>query len=383
MLRYLSSLSVITSNTVLKSSARYVRQSAQRFKENSQSKIKFKVGGVEKLKESSDMKKWLDWLPTEDGKQKSVKYIGTGGLCLIIFGSWCYNVFCLEMFVHEYCLPRDKPLLRILSTESSVLEPSPELRRLSAVCQDRAGLAVDNLDRLIIFNTELLDPVSNGCLRTTQGAAVGLPQHFTAEPDLKSLLVKTGYNRWFKGFKLPDTLSAEDEAELKSCLTLSQEEIKFSVSQSLAKVNSWHSVYGLVVPPCLWLLGYSLGHTINKRLNLFSRPRIFRVASVSWISVSVLLSYLYYINASSLETELDCQEVVCTSLEQLEAGLSYYQKLLRRNVLLRRLLGQESQYYIQDSGEYVPMIYEIEDFRNISTKIKSLQDLHENLSKTE
>ena len=37
--------------------------------------------------------------------------------------------------------------------------------------------------------------------------------------------MKTGYNRWFKGFRLPADLSPEDEAELRDCLTLTREEI--------------------------------------------------------------------------------------------------------------------------------------------------------------
>ena len=120
-----------------------------------------------------------------------------------------------------------------------------------ALCQSRARVEVDNMDRLSMFHTELMDPVSNGCLRSAQGAAIGLPQHFTNDNiDLKTLLVKTGYNRqdtpqfnvdticnfelrWFKGFKLPEDLSAEDEAELKSCLTLTKEEKEFAVSHNI------------------------------------------------------------------------------------------------------------------------------------------------------
>ena len=63
-----------------------------------------------------------------------------------------------------------------------LFQPSPELRRLGAMCQTRAGVGMDDMDRLIMFDTELLDPVSNGCLASSQGAAVGLPQHFTSGP---------------------------------------------------------------------------------------------------------------------------------------------------------------------------------------------------------
>ena len=130
-----------------------------------------------------------------------------------------------------------------------------------------------------------------------------------------------------------------------------------------------------------------------------------------------MAAYFLYINATSWESDSDCSRLVCSSQAETEAGISYYQKILRRNVLLRRLLGKEMEYYIQvckvfyhqrflflrlsnicitlskefslarlqsscfqESGEYVPLLYEMEYFRNISTKIKTLQDLGEELA---
>jgi len=388
MWRRLSALAVGTSTSVLKTSASCVRLTARSFTQRSNKppdpKMKFKIGGGEKLNDPSRLRDLLDWMATEEGRQRVAIILGTGGAITVSLCSWCFNILSMEVFTHEYCLPQDKESLNIVSSESSQLQPGPELRRLMALCQSRARVEVDNMDRLSMFHTELMDPVSNGCLRSAQGAAIGLPQHFTNDNiDLKTLLVKTGYNRWFKGFKLPEDLSAEDEAELKSCLTLTKEEKEFAVSQRMAAVNSWHSVYHLVMPPVLWLLGYSLGHTVNNKLDLFSKSRVFRVFSVCWTGAVISLSYIYFINALSLETDTDCYKLICSKSEEAEAGISYYQKILRRNVLLRRLLGQQMEYYIQESGEYVPMIYEIEDYRNISTKIKSLEELREELRKTD
>ena len=115
----------------------------------------------------------------------------------------------------------------------------------------------------------------------------------------------------------------------------------------MAAVNSWHSVYHLVMPPVLWLLGYSLGHSVNNKLDLFSKSRVFRVFSVCWTGAVISLSYIYFINALSLETDTDCYKLICSKSEEAEAGISYYQKIIRRNVLLRRLLGQQMEYYIQ------------------------------------
>ena len=83
------------------------------------------------------------------------------------------------------------------------------------------------------------------------------------------------------------------------------------------------------------------------RLDLFSKPRVFRVMSVCWIGTTTLLSYLYFINASSLETDVNSFQLVCRTPEEANAGISYYEKILRRNVLLRRLLGEQMEYYIQ------------------------------------
>ena len=87
------------------------------------------------------------------------------------------------------------------------------------------------------------------------------------------------------------------------------------------------------------------------RLDLFSKPRVFRVMSVCWIGTTTLLSYLYFINASSLETDVNSFQLVCRTPEEATAGISYYEKILRRNVLLRRLLGEQMEYYIQVSSQ--------------------------------
>ena len=43
-------------------------------------------------------------------------------------------------------------------------------------------------------------------------------------------------------------------------------------------------------------------------------------------------------------------------------------------------LARLESYCFQESGEYVPLLYEMEYFRNTSTKIKTLQDLGEELA---
>ena len=85
----------------------------------------------------------------------------------------------------------------------------------------------------------------------------------------------------------------------------------------------------------------------TRRLDLFTKPRHYRLMAHSWLAVSIMAAYFLYINATSWESDSDCSRLVCSSTAETEAGISYYQKILRRNVLLRRLLGKEMEYYIQ------------------------------------
>ena len=92
-----------------------------------------------------------------------------------------------------------------------------------------------------------------------------------------------------------------------------------------------------------------MGYTdcVLRKLSLFTKHHCYRMFAQSWLACSIMFAYFLYINASSWESDSDCSRAVCSSQRETEAGISYYQKILRRNVLLRRLLGEEMEYYIQ------------------------------------
>ena len=56
--------------------------------------------------------------------------------------------------------------------------------------------------------SELLDPVNNGSLSTSSGAIIGMPGYMVrdGDQDISGLVIKTNYNRWFKGFKIPEDI---------------------------------------------------------------------------------------------------------------------------------------------------------------------------------
>ena len=73
----------------------------------------------------------------------------------LILGSWLYLLYCQELVVHEYCLEKDKDRLNIKSIYSSEFESDPEMSKLSAMCRVRLGLALEQFDRLTLFERYL------------------------------------------------------------------------------------------------------------------------------------------------------------------------------------------------------------------------------------
>ena len=59
-----------------------------------------------------------------------------------------------------------------------------------------------------LIPSELLDPVTNGSLSTSSGAIIGMPGYMIrdGDEDISGLVIKTHYNRWFKGFKIPEDI---------------------------------------------------------------------------------------------------------------------------------------------------------------------------------
>ena len=92
-----------------------------------------------------------------------------------------------------------------------------------------------------------------------------------------------------------------------------------------------------------------------------------------------LVVYVLWFNYGNLELDNNVDKSICKTIEEVDAGVNYYNKMLKRNVLLRRIIGEGMEYYIQESGEYVPLFYQIPDATDISAKIYALNKLKEEL----
>ena len=81
-----------------------------------------------------------------------------------------------------------------------------------------------------------------------------------------------------------------------------------------------------------------------------------------------LFLYICYVNTSNLESDTDALAEACKTKEEVEVAIGYFEKVLERNKLLRRLLGKEMENYVQEDGELVPLFYELDYFSSLSSR---------------
>ena len=271
---------------------------------------------------------------------------------------------------------------------------TPKLFKLLSDCKERAGVDDVALDRVEVFHSALLDPVVAGSTWTKQGGLVGMPSYMLQEEiNLKEIRFKTHFNKIFKGFVIPDNLSEEDELQLKKLLTVTPEEQKFLMSSSLCKVNTLTPVKDLVVATICWPMAYYVGFTLNNKLDLFNKPRFMRVGvqgaiifnfvhifNTLWFlalpALVFFIMYICYVNASNLEADTDALAESCKTKEEVVVALGYFDKVLERNMLLRRLV-EGMEYYVKEDGELFPLFYEMEICSSLSSRQAYLNHLLE------
>merc|ERR1711874_296178 len=81
--------------------------------------------------------------------------------------------------------------------------------------------------------------------------------------------------------------------------------------------------------------------------------------------------------------EKDAIEHVCRTEEEAEGAGEYYTKMLRRNKVLRQILGKEGEYYFKEDGELVSYFYEVPSLTSVAHRLKIAQDKLERLKKGE
>ncbi|PAA49986.1 hypothetical protein BOX15_Mlig030335g4, partial [Macrostomum lignano] len=230
---------------------------------------------------------------------------------------------------------------------SEMLAVSQELRSALRAAADRLGIQPACIDQLSLFVGRGVDPVRFGRLSASQGfqAFLGLPQHFGYSASDKE------QRHVFFFDDRPLSLNTKRGRELyRDCLLLNQDELGFALARELAYLNS----YAVHVPPAVGTLAASgvIGTTfwftrgsgrqfVDNLLKGRANRRNLLLSALVAASTSLwaVMAYQWH---SAYRKSLDARVDKRAAAAYPRGGASFYQKQVRRNTLLRAMLGTAS-----------------------------------------
>jgi len=185
---------------------------------------------------------------------------------------------------------------------------------------------------------------------------------------------------FFKGYKIPSGVEPEDLEELKCSLLLSPEARNFIVSKCMAKANDYSYIPEIVANPFFVFVHYFGGLQINKKFKLFDKTltpkiRYYRLGIQAYWACLILVGTLVFHNLLNQDMHTAAINQVVHSVEEAEAAIEYYSKVIRRNKILRKIVGPESHYYIEEDGNLVAHIYEMTSYTSLTTHLGLVEEM--------
>lgn len=349
---------------------------------------------VSNLKKLSQKTSWFEWLRTSECR-RLVMAVNCTAAAFLTAGLIGVKVLSTSYAQSTYSELEDgaAPVnwwrQMTQDEEPIVVKPSHLLVEMSSLLQERAGLNQKEMDHLEMFQTTSLDPVVIGTTKSKMGASVGLPYSMMCttkdDLDLTKVIIKPYWNLYFKGFRIPQDAQYDDIEALKDSLILSDNAREFIVSKCMNQANSssiWVSVFQ---PGILILLNYAFGKIVNTLLNKRQIKTPLYVKACGMLALQSFLVLFYFLSKGLKkdQAERDAIENVIRSSDQAQGAIEYYSKCITRNKLLRKILGKDSEYYLQEDGNIVPGFtsipewetYEInlERAKYLVTKFESIQ----------
>lgn len=131
---------------------------------------------------------------------------------------------------------------------------------------------------------------------------------------------------------------------LRNSLILSQDAKKFAVARELHGIQSDPIISHALVPSVAVTIAYTIALGINKRLNLYIRPRSLRLCLYGLASVFGYTVYILGKDMGNVKKEADGDETVGKMGKTYAAGgVEFYEKVLERNIALRELMGKDGE----------------------------------------
>lgn len=141
------------------------------------------------------------------------------------------------------------------------------------------------------------------------------------------------------------TWNQETRDKFKSSLVLTEDEQIFGMMREILMSRTYQLALDCVYPVVATVGAYAMGHIINNKLQLFSRPRSLRQMLYFLVGVFMYGNYCFLTDMTTCyyETRVDLK-IAELGDKWIKAGVGFYSKVLDKNITTRTLTGDNSKY---------------------------------------
>jgi len=329
----------------------------RRFSEKKQQALKYDIGGTKveaKLAQAAPMPKnirFYSWWSTVAG-QRAAGFLMLSGSVLAAIYQIAPHTFLLKFTRDHY-----QHLTNGLPTPISF-----ELRGLIAEVMTDLQLSEEEQSHIKFFVMSVMDSSGWGDLNTD--SRIGYPFYFHLRAPAEVPLAQMTFGKRGSGnvkFLSPEEIESEQARSLCEGLSISREAKKFAIAREINKVRACPQYQFAVINSSYILLALFTARIMNRKLNLFRKPPLFRGVGYSIIFQS--LAFMYVTSKDSFNRRLQGvldEKTAAISPEYARGGVDYYSDIMKRHIALRDLNLDGKNLYSMNGEE----VYEYIRMRN-------------------
>ncbi|KAG7306252.1 hypothetical protein JYU34_008852 [Plutella xylostella] len=272
-------------------------------------------------------KRPISWFLTDQGRAFSFAFVTGAGIAATTarFAPHTFFIEKYKDFVHNYHngKPVDLPL---------------ELKNRYNKCLEILKVPEHQKKLYSPFSVFGYDLFSAGSWYTRNGAIVGIPVHFTYKTlnDIKEQDIKVNQKKvdWESeaGMKLADSILLPEKVQ------------EFAICREILSTQNIKLYLQSTYPFVCMFFGYNVAQKANKRLNLYSLPASARCVMYSLVASFSMGLYFLLHDYTEVYYETVVDKKLCeVNPEFVECGVTFYDKMLKRNQALRELMGKEGE----------------------------------------
>lgn len=264
---------------------------------------------------------------------------------LVLAGTATTGLFLLNYVPHTFGLDRYRQFMQCYRN-GQPLPLSPKLIERLSKAAHLLNLDDFNKNALQPFLVYGFDIFLAGSTNSKFGAIIGIPFNFEADnfEDIKRSVV------CYQGNQINWNTSAGKL--LEEGLVLTKDEQIFGLCKVLLQLQTHHILMNSLFPSVSFLMVYSVGHYLNKSLNLLRRPIFLRMCMYFILGLFGFGSWSFMKDYSQVcyDTEID-RNLSSISPKFIKAGLGFYEKQLKKNLALKEI-GKDNSFTATGNVNY-------------------------------